>query len=123
MVHGLLADLVLALHACFILFVVLGGLLVLQWPRMAWVHVPAVFWGVVVEMTGWVCPLTPLEVSFRRAAGGTGYDTTFLERYLVPLIYPSTLTREVQVALGVLVLTFNLAVYGVVLQRTRRRGS
>jgi hypothetical protein len=123
MVHGLLADLVLALHAGFILFVVLGGLLVLRWPRMAWVHVPAVFWGVMVEMTGWICPLTPLEVAFRRAAGGAGYDTTFLERYLVHLIYPATLTREVQVALGVLVLTINLAVYGVVLRRTRRRRS
>jgi hypothetical protein len=120
MLHGLLADLLLALHAGFILFVVLGGLLVLRWPRAAWVHVPAAVWGIVVEITGWICPLTPLEVAFRRAAGGVPYDTTFVERYLVPLIYPAALTRDVQVALGGFVLVVNVVVYGIAAWRARR---
>jgi hypothetical protein len=120
MLHGLLADLLLALHAGFILFVVLGGLLVLRWPRAAWVHVPAAVWGIVVEITGWICPLTPLEVAFRRAAGGTTYETTFVERYLVPLIYPAALTRDMQVALGGFVLVVNVVVYGIAAWRARR---
>ncbi len=118
--HELLADLVLALHGCFILFVVVGAFLVLRWPRVAWVHVPAAIWGVVVEMTGWICPLTPLEVAFRRAAGGATYDTTFVERYLVLLIYPSGLTRETQMVLGGLVLVVNVVIYGIVVRRARR---
>lgn len=107
----MLADAVLVLHLCFILFVVFGGLLVLRWPRVAWAHLPAAAWGVVVEIAGWICPLTPLEIAFRRAAGRPAYDTSFVEHYLVPLIYPSSLTREMQIALGVLVLGLNAAVY------------
>jgi len=117
---GVLADLVLALHGIFVLFVVLGGLLVLRWPWMAWAHVPAACWGIVVEMTGWICPLTPLEVALRRAAGEILYEMTFLERYLVPLIYPSTLTREMQVGLGGMVLVVNIVVYGIAVRRARR---
>jgi hypothetical protein len=118
--YRVLADLVLALHGCFILFVVLGGFLALRWPRAAWAHVPAAVWGVVVEITGWICPLTPLEIAFRRAAGGTAYATTFVERYLVPLIYPAALTREMQVALGGFVLVVNVVVYAIAARRARR---
>jgi hypothetical protein len=117
MPYGVLADAVLILHLCFILFVVLGGLLVLRWPWVAWLHLPAAAWGTFVEITGWICPLTPLEVAFRRAAGDAAYDTTFVERYLVPLVYPSALTREMQMALGVLVVVVNVAVYGAVWRR------
>jgi hypothetical protein len=84
------------------------------------VHVPAAVWGIVVEITGWICPLTPLEVAFRRAAGGVPYDTTFVERYLVPLIYPAALTRDMQVALGGFVLVVNVVVYGIAAWRARR---
>jgi hypothetical protein len=119
--YGFLADFVLVLHVCFILFVVLGGLLVLRWPGFAWAHLPAAVWGIVVETTGWICPLTPLEVSFRRAAGGTAYDATFVERYLVPLVYPSALTREMQVALGGFVLLVNVVIYGIAARRALRR--
>lgn len=119
MPYQALADGLLILHLCFILFVVLGGLLALKWPRVAWAHLPAAAWGVLVEFVGWICPLTPLEIAFRRAAGGAAYDTTFLERYLVPIVYPSALTREMQMVLGLLVLGINVAVYGVV---WRRRG-
>jgi hypothetical protein len=117
MPYGALADAVLILHLCFILFVVLGGLLALRWPWVAWLHLPAAVWGALVEVAGWICPLTPLEVAFRRAAGEAAYETTFVERYLVPLVYPSALTREMQIALGVFVVAVNVAVYGAVWRR------
>jgi hypothetical protein len=120
MPYEVLADSVLVLHLTFILFVVLGGVLALKWPRAAWAHLPAAAWGAVVELAGWICPLTPLEVALRRAAGSAAYDTTFVERYLVPIVYPLGLTREVQIALGLLVLAVNLAVYGLVYWRMRR---
>ncbi len=121
MPYEVLADAVLILHLCFILFVVLGGLLVLRWPRVAWAHLPAAIWGALVEVTGWICPLTPLEIAFRRAGGGAAYDTTFVERYLVPLVYPSALTRGLQVGLGLLVVGVNVAVYGAVWRRRGRK--
>ncbi len=114
MLYEVLADAVLILHLCFILFVVLGGLLVLRWPWVAWAHLPAAAWGALVEFAGWICPLTPLEVAFRHAAGSAAYGASFIEQYLVPIVYPSALTRELQMVLGVLVLGINLAVYGFV---------
>jgi hypothetical protein len=117
MPYELLADAVLILHLSFILFVVLGGLLALKWPWVAWAHLPAAAWGAVVEIMGWICPLTPLEITLRRAAGSVAYDVSFVERYLVPIVYPSTLTREMQMALGLLVLAINLGVYSVVWRR------
>jgi len=117
MPYELLADAVLFLHLSFILFVVLGGLLALKWPWVAWAHLPAAAWGTVVEIMGWICPLTPLEITLRRAAGSVAYDVSFVERYLVPIVYPSTLTREMQMALGLFVLAINLGVYSVVWRR------
>jgi hypothetical protein len=117
MPYELLADAVLILHLSFILFVVLGGLLALKWPWVAWAHLPAAAWGAVVEIMGWICPLTPLEITLRRAAGRVAYDVSFVERYLVPIVYPSTLTREMQMALGLFVLAINLGVYTVVWRR------
>lgn len=106
-----LADLVLLLHACFILFVVLGALLAIRWPRIAWVHIPACIWAVVLEFFGFLCPLTPLENSLRQAGGAATYAGGFLEHYLVPFVYPSGLTPELQVLLGVLVVLVNGALY------------
>ena len=103
----------------FVLFVVLGGLLVLRWPRLAYLHLPAATWGVVIEFAGWVCPLTPLEQSLRLKAGEQGYSGSFIEHYLLPLLYPSALTRTIQVALGIIVIAVNLAIYGYLL-RSRR---
>jgi hypothetical protein len=113
------ADLVLVLHLAFVAFVVLGGLLVLRWPRFAWLHVPAVLWGAVVELTGWVCPLTPLEDVLRGSGGSATNGDDFLERLLVPLLYPDWLTREVQLVLGIGVLVLNAAVYVAVVARRR----
>lgn len=119
MVHSFLADVVLVTHGLFVLFVVLGGLLVLRWRRTAWVHLPCALWGAWVELAGWVCPLTPLEVTLRRRAGEAGYAGGFIEHYVTALLYPEGLTREVQVALGILVIVLNLGVYAVVWRRGR----
>ncbi|MFN2365277.1 MAG: DUF2784 domain-containing protein [Desulfurivibrionaceae bacterium] len=112
MSYRLAANLVFVLHFAFVCFVVLGGFLVLRRPRLAWFHLPAVFWGAAVEYLGWFCPLTPLENYLRRAAGQEGYPGGFIEHYLPPLLYPAALTREVQVVLGTLVVVINLVIYG-----------
>ena len=111
MLHRALADAVLVLHLAFILFAVLGGLLVLRHPRLAWLHLPAVAWGVLIEFAGWICPLTPLENRLRIQGGEAGFSGGFINHYLVPLIYPDGLTRELQWLLGGLVLAINAAIY------------
>ena len=120
MTYSWLADLVLLVHLLFIVFAVGGGALALRWRRMPWLHLPALAWGATVEFTGWICPLTPLENALRRAAGSATYSATFIERYLMPVIYPGELTRELQWALGVLLLVINGVVYAVVWRRRRR---
>jgi hypothetical protein len=117
--YGWLADAVLVLHLAFIVFVALGGFLVLRWPRLAWVHVPVLVWGALIEFSGGTCPLTPLEVSLRQRAGEAGYAGGFIEHYLTPVIYPGGLTRGAQIALGVLVLIVNGAVYARLWARRR----
>ena len=120
---ALVADLVVVIHFSFVLFVILGGLLVLRWPRLAYVHLPAAAWGVLIELTGWICPLTPLEQSLRQRTGGQGYSGSFIEHYLLPVLYPSALTRDIQLVLGSVALAVNLGIYAYVLRRrfgTRR---
>jgi hypothetical protein len=121
LIYRALADLILALHLVFVLFVVLGGLLVLRWPPTAWLHIPAAIWGVLIEYTGWICPLTPLENSLRTRGGEAGYNGGFVEHYIQPLLYPAGLTRSTQVALGSLVLALNLTAYAIMVSRIRRR--
>jgi hypothetical protein len=111
MSYRLLADLVLVVHAVFVVFVMLGGLAVLRWPRLAWIHVPAAIWGAGIEFAGGICPLTPLENHWRRLAGEQGYPGGFVEHYLVAALYPEGLTRGLQVSLGLIVLAVNAAVY------------
>ncbi len=123
MLARIAADLVVLAHLGFILFVILGGLLVLRWPRMAWVHIPAVIWGALIEFAGWVCPLTPLENWLREASGTAGYQGGFIEHYLVPIVYPDALTRETQILLGAGVLVVNCVAYAVLWVRRRRIGS
>lgn len=119
MLFRLAADAVLLLHLGFILFALLGAALALRWRWMPWLHLPALAWGATVEFMGWICPLTPLENALRRAGGAAGYAGSFVERYLVPLIYPGELTREWQFVLGGLLLVINVAIYCLV---WRRRG-
>jgi hypothetical protein len=114
-----LADLVLLVHLGFIGFVVLGGLLVWHWPRLAWAHLPAVAWGILIEFAGWICPLTPLEVALRERGGAVGYAGDFIGHYLTATIYPAGLSRGVQVVLGTLVLLGNASLYVLVVRRLR----
>jgi hypothetical protein len=117
--YTLLADLVVGLHFAFVLFVVLGGLSVLRWPWVAYLHIPAALWGAAIEFGGWICPLTPLEHWLRRQAGSGTYSGGFVEHYILPLLYPSALTRTIQVLLALLVLGINLGIYAYVLRRSR----
>lgn len=111
------ADAVVLLHLAFILFVLFGAFLALRWRWVVALHLPAVTWGVVVEFTGWICPLTPLENHFRALGAGSGYSGSFVDHYLMPVIYPSGLTGRTQVFLGFFVLILNVAVYLYLLYR------
>lgn len=117
--YGILAGVIIVAHFLFIAFVAAGGLLVLRWPRLAWVHLPAVVWGVVVELTGWICPLTPLENYLRRLGGSSSYSGGFIEQYLIPIIYPANLTAATQYILGGLVIVVNLILYFLVIRKQR----
>ncbi len=121
MAYRAAADAILVAHFAFVLFAVLGALLVLRWPRLAWLHLPAAGWAAVVEFSGWTCPLTPLEQALRRSAGDAGYAGDFIERYMVSLLYPDGLTRNVQMALGATVVVMNAAIYIWVIARKRAR--
>jgi len=118
-VYRLLADAVLLIHLAFVVFVVAGGLLCLRWPRTAYLHLPAAIWGVVIEWSGGVCPLTPLENWLRRLGGAAGYGGGFVEHYLIPVLYPAALTRGTQVALGAVMLAVNIVIYVVCWRRHR----
>jgi Protein of Unknown function (DUF2784) len=122
LIYRAFADAVSVVHLAFVLFVVLGGLLVLKWPRLAWLHVPAAVWGVLIEYAGWICPLTPLENSLRARGGEAGYSGGFIEHYVQPVLYPAGLTRGTQIVLGSLALLVNLTAYGVVIARRSRSG-
>jgi len=117
MTYRILADLLVVFHLAFLLFVSIGGVLVLWRRRVALLHVPAVIWGVFIELSGGVCPLTPMEVRFRALGGEAGYSGSFMDRYVVPILYPPGLTREAQIVLGLLVAAVNLGIYVVVLGR------
>ena len=122
MIFRLLAEAVLVLHLAFIAFVVLGGFLVLRFPTLAWIHLPAVAWAATTEFLGIVCPLTPLENHLRALGGEAGYSGGFIEHYLTAWIYPVGLTREIQWLLGIAVIAINLAFY-LRLRQRRRAGA
>ena len=120
MAYLIAAQSVLLLHLGFVLFAVFGSLLASIYPRVAWVHVPITTWGVLIELVGQTCPLTPLEKHLREAAGQAGYEGGFIEHYLLAFIYPQGLTRELEIALGLGLLLFNLLIYGLVIRRRWR---
>jgi hypothetical protein len=120
MVPGLLADGLVLLHFAFVMFVALGGLLVVKWSKVAYLHVPAAIWGALIEFSGWICPLTSLENGLRRAGGEAGYTGSFIEQYILPILYPSELTRELQIVIGVSVVLVNGLFYTLLLIRKRR---
>jgi hypothetical protein len=117
----LLADALVLVHFAFILFVVFGAIAAYRWPKMAWAHIPCGLWGIWIELTGGICPLTPIEVRFCRMGGAEGYTGGFIEHYLVPIIYPPGLTRTHQLLLGGLVVAINLSAYGFLLWRRSAR--
>ena len=116
-----LADALVLAHLAFIVFVFLGGLWVLRRPAVAWLHLPALAWGVYVELTSTICPLTPLENVLRRAGGGEAYAGTFVDRYVMPLVYPPGLTPAMQTLIGAGLVALNVVVYACAWRRVRSR--
>jgi len=123
MPYTLLVDLMLLLHAIFILFVVFGGVLVFWRRGLAWFHIPAALWGTLIEFKGWVCPLTYLENDLRAAAGTDGYTGGYIDHYLMPLVYPSGLTPDTQIMLGLAVLFINTIIYALVWYDVRAKSN
>ncbi len=113
----LISDFIVLIHFGFILFVILGGLLVIKWKKFIWLHLPAASWGALIEFFGWLCPLTTLENQLRRNNDSEVYLNGFVEQYIIPLIYPEELTRDIQTILGVAVIVINLLIYYVVLKK------
>ena len=120
LLYRVAADLLVLLHLAFIIFVVAGGLAVFKWPWMAFLHIPAAVWGAMIEYKGWICPLTPWENTLRKLAGEEGYTEGFIEHYILQIIYPPGLTRDIQTTLGTVVLVINLLIYAVLLYRLLR---
>ena len=121
MLYGILADIVVWIHFAFVLFVVMGAITIIRWRRVLWLHLPAVFWAIWIELAGGICPLTPLENWLRNQSGQGGYRGDFVERYLMPMLYPAGLTRNLQIVLGLLVILINAGLYGYIIWRYRRR--
>ena len=121
MLYRIAADFILLFHLAFTLFAVLGGLLVLRRPALLWLHLGAVFWGVVIELADWICPLTPLENFLRERGGEEGYAGGFIEHYVVRLLYPENLTIELRYLLGGGLIAVNLIIYGFVFLVRRRK--
>lgn len=119
----MLADAVVAVHALFVVFVAAGGLLALRWPTIAWLHLPAALWGAYIELTGRICPLTPLENRLREEAGRAAYQGDFIAHYVLSVIYPTGLTRETQLALGATVVIANIAIYSWIWKRRTKRNA
>jgi hypothetical protein len=123
MIFQLTADLLLVIHFLFVIFTVFGGLLLLRYPNLLWAHLPALLWGIVVQWADWVCPLTPLENYFRLRGGEMAYAGSFVEHFILKILYPEHLPLELRYLLGIVLITVNAAVYGYVLSSKRgRRG-
>jgi hypothetical protein len=122
MIAGIAADVVVLIHLGFIVFVMLGGLLVIKWRKVAWFHLPCAFWGAFIELYGGICPLTPLENWLRLAASEAPYTSGFIEHYIAPIIYPTNLTPNIQLILGMSVIVVNLVFYSIVIYTSRSRG-
>lgn len=121
MLNNFLADVILICHLLFILFVVFGGILLSISKKIVFLHIPALVWGISIEFFGWICPLTPLENRLREAGNRSGYSGGFIEHYLVPIIYPDELTRNMQFFFGLTILLINIIVYMTVIVQERRK--
>jgi hypothetical protein len=121
MLYGILSDIVVLIHLAFAFFAVLGAVLIIWRRWVVWLHLPAVLWAIWIELTGGVCPLTPLENWLRNRAGQGGYPGDFVQHYLMPMLYPVDLTRNIQILLGLVVIFINAALYGYLYYHNRRR--
>lgn len=119
--YQFLADLVVVIHLVFVIFVVIGAMTTIWWRRIIWLHVPAVLWAVWIEITGGICPLTPLENRLRLKAGLVGYPGDFVENYLLPVLYPAGLTRRMQILLGAIVIVINVTIYAYIWNRGKQK--
>ena len=117
----ILADTLVIMHLLFVAFVMAGGFLLVRWPKLAWLHLPAAAWGAIIEFTGWICPLTPLENHLRILGGSSAYSGGFVERYLLPILYPESLTLPIQQVLGGVVVGVNLVAYALAYRALRRK--
>ncbi len=117
---SILADGVLVLHGAFIVWATFGALAVWRWPRLIWAHLPALAWGIWIEATAGICPLTPLEMALRHRAGQGTYQGSFIDHYLGALIYPQGLTPAAQMRIAIGLAVFNLVLYGLIIRRHLR---
>ena len=115
------ADFVVVFHFLFVMFVIFGGLIAIVWPRMIWLHIPAVAWAVIIELGGGTCPLTPLENELRRRQGSSGYEGDFIAHDILATLYPEGLTRTLQICLGLTAIVFNAAIYAFVWKKLATR--
>jgi len=117
----ILADTLVIMHLLFVAFVMAGGFLLVRWPKLVWLHLPAAAWGAIIEFTGWICPLTPLENQLRILGGGSAYSGGFVEHYLLPILYPENLTLQIQQVLGGVVVGVNLVAYALAYRALRQK--
>lgn len=120
MIYSIAADFVVLVHFLFVVYALLGAMLVLRWPWTLAIHLPCVCWAAWIEFSGGICPLTPLENFYLRMAGESGYQGGFIEHYLLPVLYPEGLTRADQLMLGAIFLTVNLVLYALVWRKYHR---
>jgi hypothetical protein len=118
---SLLADGLVVIHFAFTAFVIFGGFLTWQWPRLIFAHLPALAWGIWVEVSATVCPLTPLENHLRHLAGQSGYSGGFLAHYLTAVLYPPGLTWHIQWVLAGMLLALNAIAYARLIRRSGRQ--
>jgi len=122
MAYNFFADFVVVIHFAFVLFAVLGALLAIWWRKLLYLHLPAAVWAAWIEFSGRICPLTPLENWLRLNGGGGDYGGDFVGHYILAVLYPSGLTREVQFVLGGVVVGLNMIIYGYILFARKHRG-
>lgn len=123
MIYRIVADFLVILHLVFICFVIAGGLMVIKWRWIIFLHIPAAIWGILIEFYGWICPLTPWEQQLRYAGGQAGYSGGFIDHYIIPVIYPTDFTSELQVTLGIFVFLVNIIIYGWIIYRPQNESS
>ncbi|MFP4514043.1 MAG: DUF2784 domain-containing protein [Acidimicrobiales bacterium] len=123
MAYRLAADVVVALHLSFIVFMAVGGFMAWRWRWVPWIHLPLVAWGAAISVLRFRCPLTPLEIHLRELAGQSGYDGGFIDHYIMAIIYPSGLTPTIQLWMAIGLVTLNVVAYGVLSTRRHHAGS